>query len=177
MKKNILIVLIIIMCLFMVSGCKNKEDNKNGENNSTNNNSLKDNVEIESDNEEVINIFKENGIDLISIKPEKTVETKTYKEAGINNKKGVLFILDKDAKTLKKDEFVRILNYLQAISSDDKIYNKNNLEYDFLTNLKDDVKNEDFIYIYKGKKILVTIEFREEKCANDMCETYGISFN
>ena len=163
-NKRILMLLFFITLSLFITGCG--KDNK--KNNSDLNKDYSDNA---------LQMFVENGIDLASIKPEKTVETKTYKEAGIKDIKGVLFYLDSSAKTIQKDEIIRILNYLQAISSDDAIYNEESEIYDFVNELKDNSKSEKAMYYYGDEKVKVKIEYVERKCErNKQCETYGIIF-
>ena len=152
--KKVLMLLIIPMLLV---GC-GKEENIDE--------ATKDAVN-KGDSNNAVSLLVENGIDLESIKPENTVSTVTYEEAG-DSGDGVIFYLE---ESNRKDVFNNIVDYFKVISGNEKIYTKE---------IDADTKKIELEYKYNDKNVKVKVEYSERECPSEVskkdCDTYGIVF-
>ena len=105
--KKIIMLMIIPMLLI---GCGKKENIDEATKDAIN----------KGDSNNAVALLVEYGIDLESIKPDNTISSVTYEEAG-ENKKGVIFYLE---ESNRKDVLSSIVNYFKVISENDKLYEK-----------------------------------------------------
>ena len=152
--KKIIMLMIIPMLLI---GCGKKENIDEATKDAIN----------KGDSNNAVALLVEYGIDLESIKPDKTISSVTYEEAG-ENKKGVIFYLE---ESNRKDVLSSIVNYFKIISENDKLYEKE---------IDEDTKKIELEYKYNNKNVEIKIEFEKRACDSDIaknkCDTYGITF-
>lgn len=152
--KKIIMLMIIPMLLV---GCGKKD---------TIDEATKDAVN-KGDSNNAVSLLVEYGIDLNSIKPDDTVSSVTYEEAG-EKEKGVIFYIE---GSNRKDIFNSIIDYFKVISENEDIYKKE---------IDEDTEKIELEYKYNDKSVEVKIEYEKRDCpsevSKDKCDTYGIVF-
>lgn len=175
MNKKIVIFILLILC---ITGCGKKEEKLSPKEEKIN--EILENSVNEGDSNNSLQILVENGIDLASLKPKNTSNTLTYQEALNVSELGVLFYIDKNEISNRKNTFVKIIDYFKIISSDNKVYDSSNLEFDYINKINKETEEVQLSYNYNDKKINIIIEYAERECifngSKDKCETYGVIF-